>query len=266
MDFHTPRPTRDLAFRGRVALAISVSVLAFGASAWAQAAREPPAGGGADPRASADAGAPDPTVDGGVSADAGSVPDAEAPDGGAGSADAGAPDDSRAREEAEIAAELARTHAATPAETREPAAASPSNGGGESTGSSASSRGLSNLMNPAISAVGLVLAGGTSRPEGASGGVPDDLETGIFVQEVELRASAIVDPYFRADVAIAGNADQIGFEEAYVTTLEIPRVTFRAGQMHATVGRHNLLHTHAFPFLTAPLPWRALLGPEGLAD
>jgi hypothetical protein len=254
----TLEPSNEESRRGRVAFAISASMLAFGASAWAQAPSAPPADRARDPSAGADAGAPDSSADGGVSEDAGNVPDAEAPPDGSASVDA------RAQEEAEIAAELARTQQA--AEARDPGNAPRAAGGSESAGSSASSRGLSNLMNPAISAVGLVLAGGTSRSEGASGGVPDDLETGIFVQEVELRASAIVDPYFRADVAIAGNVEEIGFEEAYVTTLEIPRVTLRAGQFHATVGRHNLLHTHAFPFLTAPLPWRALLGPEGLAD
>ncbi len=130
----------------------------------------------------------------------------------------------------------------------------------------ASSRGLSNLMNPAISAAGITLAGGSSRPQSASAAAPDDLQTGIAIQEVEIRVSAIVDPFFRADVSLAGNTEEIGFEEAYITTLELPRVMLRAGKMIASVGRHNLLHTHAFPFVTAPLPWRALIGPEGLRD
>lgn len=120
-------------------------------------------------------------------------------------------------------------------------------------------------MNPAISVAGVILGGGSTRDEGAAGN-PEDLGTGIFLQEVELRASAIVDPYFRADVVLAGNAEGVGFEEGFVSTLEIPRVTLRAGQMKAALGRQNLLHTHAFPFLTAPLPWRTLLGPEGLSD
>jgi hypothetical protein len=65
---------------------------------------------------------------------------------------------------------------------------------------------------------------------------------------------------------LAASADEIGFEEAVVTTLEIPRLTIRGGHFKAALGRHNVLHTHAFPFLTAPLPARALLGAEGLSD
>jgi len=124
----------------------------------------------------------------------------------------------------------------------------------------AASRG--NALNLAISANGLVLGGGASEAERHAG----DLTTGIHLQEVELRMSAIVDPYFRAELALAANEEEIGFEEAYLSTLEIPRVTVRAGQMLASVGRHNLLHTHAFPFLTAPLPSRVLLGDDGLKD
>jgi len=67
-------------------------------------------------------------------------------------------------------------------------------------------------------------------------------------------------------VTLAGDGEELGFEEAVLTTLEIRHLTLRVGQMHAAFGRHNRLHTHAFPFLTAPQPWRVLLGPEGLVD
>lgn len=134
---------------------------------------------------------------------------------------------------------------------------------------SASAYGLSNKMNPAVSANVTLLAGGTTRDQesATAGGEAEEsgnLTSGILLQEAELRMSAIVDPYFRADVTLAGNLDEVGFEEAYLSTLELPQVTLRAGLILANLGRHNLLHTHAFPFLTAPLPWRTLLGPEGL--
>jgi hypothetical protein len=219
------------------------------------------------PIASAQAQAVDAGVSPPTTPDATSVPDTpDAPDAGSSSTPLAEP--TRAAEEAELAAEMARMQSAQPPAAAEPSARSTAGdlAGAEASGASGSSRGLSNLMNPAISAVGITLAGGTTRGEGAIDGVPDDLRTGIFIQEIELRASAIVDPFFRADVSLAGSADEIAFEEAYLTTLELPRVSLRAGQMKATVGRHNLLHTHAFPFITAPLPWRALIGPEGLND
>ncbi len=120
-----------------------------------------------------------------------------------------------------------------------------------------------NAFNPAISASVVTLGGGSDRRDAE---IEDDLLSGVQLQEVEVRLSATVDPYFRADVRLAGNLDEIGFEEAYLATLAIPHITVRAGQIAANVGRHNLLHTHAYPFLTAPLPWRALLGAEGLRD
>jgi hypothetical protein len=169
-------------------------------------------------------------------------------------------------EEAALAAELAQIQAA---EAEDGAgggadtAATPPAGPGAS---SSSARGLSNLLNPAFSANGLLLLGGTTRRPRDADPARGELRSGAWIQEVELVASAIVDPYFRADVTLAGNAEEIGFEEAYLTTLELPRLTIRAGKFHANFGRHNLLHTHAYPFVTAPQPWRALLGAEGLVD
>jgi hypothetical protein len=163
-------------------------------------------------------------------------------------------------EEEEIARELGQ-QGTVPENQRPPQVATASG--------TASARGLSNTFNPAISATATLLGGGTNRKpfEGSTGEEgPGDLRSGLTLQEAEIRLSAIVDPYFRADITVGGNLEEIGFEEAYLTTLSIPWVNIRAGQMLANLGRHNLLHTHAFPFLTAPLPWRVLIGPEGLRD
>jgi hypothetical protein len=170
----------------------------------------------------------------------------------------------RAREETGIAAEHAQARKPPTAAPRGAPTANTEAGGS----ASASSRGLSNVMNPAISANGLLLGGWTSRDGADAMDERGDLETGPSIQELEIALSAIVDPYFRADIVVAGvpAEAEIGFEEAYVTTLEIPQLNVRAGLFKAALGRHNLLHTHAFPFLTGPLPWRAFLGPEGLAD
>jgi hypothetical protein len=135
------------------------------------------------------------------------------------------------------------------------------------TAGTATASGLSNTFNPAISATAVMFAGGSTRSAAADTAQDfGELQSGVALQEAELRFSAIVDPYLRADVMLAGNTDGVAFEEAYLSTLSLPHVTIRAGQFAAALGRHNPLHTHAFPFLTAPLPWRVLLGPEGLRD
>lgn len=133
---------------------------------------------------------------------------------------------------------------------------------------------LSNAFNPAISLNAVFTAGYSSRPaeeeeaattsgDAHAAGV-DNLRSGIALQEIELRLSAVVDPYFRLDASIAGDTEDIAFEEAYLTTLFLPVVNFRVGQFFANLGRHQQLHTHAYPFLTGPQPWRTLLGREGL--
>ncbi len=163
-----------------------------------------------------------------------------------------------------LEAELAQELAAIQGRPAEAPRAEDGSASASSTGN-ASSRGLSTAFNPAISANGIFYFGMRSgeTPEDNPAG---DLRSGIHLQEVELQASAIVDPYFRADVVLTASEEGVEIEEAFLSTLELPRVTVRAGQMHASFGKHNRLHTHAYPFLNGPLPWRALLGPEGLSD
>lgn len=173
---------------------------------------------------------------------------------------------STAEEEAEIAEALARLEGAVP---HTATSLAPTVGTGR-TPTRSGGRGLSNLLNPSISANGLLLVGWSSRDDTEiAPATPQDvgnLETGFHVQEIELRVSSVVDHYFRADITIAADTSEIGVEEAMLTTLDLPWVTMRGGLIMAALGRHNRHHTHAYPFITAPLPWRELLGPEGLKD
>lgn len=95
-------------------------------------------------------------------------------------------------------------------------------------------------------------------------------ENGWRLQEAELQFTSNVDPYLRA-VALVSIAQENGEwgidpEEVYAETISLPSVTFKFGKFKAAVGRHNLLHTHAYPFIDAPLINQQLLGEEGLND
>ncbi len=100
--------------------------------------------------------------------------------------------------------------------------------------------------------------------------------TGFSFQEAEIQFSADVDPYFRAVALFSlsmqsstsgsttSNDFMIDPEEVYLETLSLPSLTFKLGQFKTAMGRHNILHTHAFPFIDAPLINQALFGDEGL--
>ena len=44
------------------------------------------------------------------------------------------------------------------------------------------------------------------------------------------------------------------------------KLSFRAGKFFTPFGKHNLLHTHSFPFIDAPLINEEILGEEGLNE
>lgn len=123
--------------------------------------------------------------------------------------------------------------------------------------------GLSRAFNPAISANGLFLGGYTSAE-------PEEAEpfTGLHFQEMEVQLSSFVDSYLKADLILAlPGGEGVEVEEGFVTTQSLPySLALKAGKFYADLGRHNPLHTHAFPFIDPPLVLDHLLGEEGLNE
>lgn len=95
---------------------------------------------------------------------------------------------------------------------------------------------------------------------------------GFSMQEAELQLNSDVDPYSRAAVLLSIHQESgseefvIDPEEIYLESISLPFVTIRAGKMKLAMGKHNQLHTHAFPFIDAPIVHQQLLGDEGLNE
>ncbi len=93
---------------------------------------------------------------------------------------------------------------------------------------------------------------------------------GFSLQEAEMQFLSDVDPYLRASALMSVSQEDgthkygIDPEEVYLETTSLSGVTLRAGKFKMALGRHNMLHTHAFPFIDAPLIHQKLLGDEGL--
>ncbi len=91
------------------------------------------------------------------------------------------------------------------------------------------------------------------------------------LEEFELALQAYLNPYARADIflAKAGVGDEpIELEEVYATILRgLPLdLNVRVGKYLAEYGKLNMLHPHAWPFLSKPLALERFLGEEGLND
>jgi hypothetical protein len=128
------------------------------------------------------------------------------------------------------------------------------------------------LSSPDIGVNGLFLY----RKGSSSSSTLTERPNGFSIQEIETILSASVDPYFRGqfnfsfefepDASSGKREARFHPEEAFAETLSIPYVTFRIGKFNAFFGRHNQLHTHAWPFIDPPLIYDVALGEEGLNE
>lgn len=157
----------------------------------------------------------------------------------------------------------------------------------------------SKVFNPDTGLNFLTLYQNGTRKDHEKKGAP----YGFSLQEIELQFTADVDPYFRGTALLGihthnkeehgdddhGNHDDdddddndhddhedddknghatflLEPEEVYVETLAIPITTIKVGKFRLAIGKHNTLHTHAYPFIDAPLTQQTLIGSEGLAQ
>ena len=146
--------------------------------------------------------------------------------------------------------------------------------------------GAAKAFNPDVSVNFLGYARRGSNNSGQLIGRTSDVHDGFTFQEAEMQFFADVDPYFRAnalfslspkeDVGLnhavnpATPTGSPGFgldpEEVFFESINLPMVAFRGGKFKAALGKHNTLHTHAYPFVDAPLINQDLLGGEGLNE
>ena len=149
----------------------------------------------------------------------------------------------------------------------------------------ATTAGPTHSMNPDVSVNALTLYSYAKR----SGNDKAEDGGGLALQEVEMQFTADVDPYLKASALLSVHPEEaeqapvptttpapqpepkehkfaIEPEEVFLETISIPNVTFKLGRFHAALGRHNSLHTHAFPFIDAPIISQKLLGEDGLTE
>ena len=115
----------------------------------------------------------------------------------------------------------------------------------------------SNLANPSIGLNGLF-----------SGQIAPDLDQpyGFSFDAAELSLISVVDPYWTFDANITFTADEVDPEEVWARTTSIPNLSLRVGKIRAAFGKHGQLHTHAFPFVQAPVIMANTIGDEGFKD
>lgn len=116
----------------------------------------------------------------------------------------------------------------------------------------------SNLANPSIGMNALFTG------QAASG---LDEPYGLGFDEAEISLISIVDPYWTlvSNIVFTGDG-KVDPEEVWARSTSIPAIQLKLGKIRGTFGKQGLLHTHAFPFIQAPIVMANTLGEEGFKD
>jgi hypothetical protein len=116
---------------------------------------------------------------------------------------------------------------------------------------------FSNLANPSIGMNALF-----------SGQVAHNLNRpyGMQFDAAEISLISVVDPYWTLVSDITFTPDEVDPEEIWARTTRIPSIQLKVGKLRGTFGKHGLLHSHAFPFIQAPIIMGNTIGEEGFKD
>src|SRR5436309_1277983 len=90
---------------------------------------------------------------------------------------------------------------------------------------------------------------------------------GLQFDEAEISLISVVDPYWTLVSNFVFLPDHtVDPEEVWARSTNIPAIQLKLGKIRGTFGKHGLLHTHAFPFIQAPVIMANTIGEEGFKD
>jgi hypothetical protein len=127
-------------------------------------------------------------------------------------------------------------------------------------------------INPDISVIPRFLITTNDGGKLASG-IREFSQPDLTFQELEIAIQSYLNPYAKGDVILTlpgpdVEGGRLGVEELYASVLRgLPAdLNIRIGKYRAEFGKLNLMHPHAWPFITQPLVAERFIGEEGLND